>query len=524
MKKTLYLAAIVLATSLSACTDDLDQMPNTSTTSSQVYTTAANYKAVLGKLYASFVIAGQEKDGNKDLSSNLGFDYMRYYFNLQECGTDEVASTWLEGDKLRDVTFLNWDANDPWVSDMYYRAYYTIALANELIRNATDSKISGFSDAEQASLRTYRTEARFLRALAYYHVLDLYRNAPFVTENDPVGAFIPPRYTAEKLFQYIESELLAINESLPARQTVEYGHAPQAAAWTLLSRLYLNHKVYLEKEDAAYYTQCITWCNKVIAAGYTIEGDYAKLFNADNHLRTNEIIFPLVVDATLTSSWGASTSIICGASNADSKTLLGVSSEWNSFRTRGELTNKFDDDDRRGMFYTQGQTQFIEAMDNQVHGYLSLKWTNLNDAGEAVSNTAKDGVSTDYPMFRLADVYLMLAEAHVRGGAGTSLDIATGYVNQLRERAYGDNYATKGQITKSALTLPFLIDERARELYWEGVRRTDLIRFGMFTTADYIWQWKGGIKEGKAVDKKYNIYPIPATELSANPNLKNENY
>ena len=529
MKKIIYLALMMVATTLPSCTDDLNQMPNTETTSAQVYTSAANYKAVLGKMYASFVITGQEKGGaNKDMASNSGYDYMRCYFNMQECGTEELASTWLEGDKVGDLTYLAWDANDPWVADMYYRIYYTIALSNELLRNASDDQIGSFTQAEQTNIRRYRSEARFIRALAYYHALDLYRNIPFVTENDPVGTFIPPRHTASQIFDYIESELIDIEEDLYTKDECEYGHASKAAAWTLLSRLYLNHKVYLETENAQYYTDCITYCNKVLSEGYSLEGDYAKLFNADNHNRTNEIIFPLVIDPTNTMSWGSTTYIICGeVSNTSEHQIAadwGVTNGWGMFRTRGELPSKFDANDLRGMFFTEGQSQTVDVIDDQSNGFFVAKWTNLTDAGEAASVTTSDGVNTDFPMFRLADVYLMLAEAVVRGGSGVTLDAAVGYVNKLRERAFGANYETDGKITNSALTLAFLIDERARELYWEGVRRTDLIRFGLFTSSEYVWQWKGGTIGGQGVDNKYNIYPIPTTDLTANPNLNNDNY
>ena len=149
------------------------------------------------------------------------------------------------------------------------------------------------------------------------------------------------------------------------------------------------------------------------------------------------------------------------------------------------------------------------------------KWTNLTDAGEAASNTVDGGVNTDFPLFRLADVYLMLAEAVVRGGSDSDVTTALGYVNELRERAFGNQCRYP---PSSELTPDFILDERARELYWECTRRTDLIRYDKFTTSSYLWQWKGGVKDGRAVNSKYNIYPIPTTDLTANPNLYNENY
>ncbi len=523
MKKIFYCLLLAGGLGLFSCTGDLDQVPHVETTSADVYAEAGNYKSVLAKIYASLVINGQEKGGgNADLSSNNGQDYMRCYFNLQECGTDELASTWLEGDKVGDLTFLSWDANDTWVSDMYYHIYYSIALCNEFLRNAGDEQIAGFTEAEQADIRHYRAEARFLRALFYYHALDFFRNAPFVTETDPVGSFLPPRYTAAQLFAYIESELKAIDADLLDRNSAEYGRASKAAAQTLLAKLYLNAGVYIGEDR---YTDCIAACRQVIDAGYSLEADYAKLFNADNHKRTHEIIFALPVDAVHTVSWGATTYIICGevsnTSDYQKPEKYGITTGWGMFRVRGEIPSLFSEGDSRAMFFTEGQTLGLDVIDDQSNGYFVEKWTNLTDAGEAASNTVDGGVNTDFPLFRLADVYLMMAEAVVRGGSGSDRATALGYVNELRRRAFGSD---AGLIRDSEMTPGFVLDERARELYWEGTRRTDLVRYNRFTTADYLWQWKGGVKEGTAVDSKYNIYPIPTTDLTANPNLYNENY
>lgn len=524
MKKIVYTILFCAGVLLNAsCVGDLDQYPHIETTSANVYTSVENYKAVLGKLYASFVVAGQEKGGgNADLSSNKGFDYMRNYFNMQECGTDEVIYTWIGGDNMEGLTYLSWDVNDVWVADTYYRIYYTIALCNEFLRYAGDGQIGGFSESDQEEIRHYRAEARFLRALAYYHALDLYRNVPFVAENDPVGGYLPPRYTSAQLFEFLESELTEIDSDLLDRTACEYGRACKQAAYTLLARLYLNAEVYT---GTARWTECITWCKEVLKAGYTLEADYAKLFNADNHNRTNEIIYAFPVDAVYSVSWGATTYIICGGINNTSDTQnpadYGAASGWGNFRLRPQLPDLFAADDQRAMFYTTGQNKDIDVVENQGDGYLPVKWTNLTDAGETASNTNDGGVNTDFPVFRLADVYLMLAEAVVKGGTGSDRATALGYVNDLRRRAYGDN---SGDIVDGQLTADFILDERARELYLECVRRTDLVRYGKFTTASYLWQWKGGSKDGQSVDTKYNYYPIPATELTANPNLYNENY
>ncbi len=546
----MVLGTAVMATATS-CVSDLDQYPQTETTSKDVYTSLANYQAVLGKIYAAMVTSGQGKGGDsKDMSSVLnggsGFDYMRMFWNLQECGTDEVASTWLTGEQTTGLTYLSWDANDAWVSDMYYRIYYNIALCNEFLRNANSASFSG---DDETKMKQYKAEVRFMRALFYYHALDLYRNIPMVTENDPVGSFIPPCFTPQQTFEYIESELKdCVSDLLPV-STCPYGEASQGAAYTLLAKLYLNSEVFT---GTAKYAECKEACQKVMDMDYSLESDYSKLFNADNDKRTNEIIFALPVSAEHTVSWGASTYVVCGQlsmSNANQTPGdFGVTNGWSEFRLRPEFVDKFSQDDidrkdngdKRCKFFTNGQTKDVTSITDETTGYLSEKWSNLKDDGSTASNTGNDGVDTDYPLFRLADVYLMYAECVARlktdwdpwnGGSDASDPAviasrkqgAIYWINLLRERAgaadvWASNFADDDSF------LQFILDERARELYHEGYRRTDLIRFGQFTTNKYIWQWKGGTHDGQAVDSKYNIYPIPSTELTANPNLHNDGY
>lgn len=170
--------------------------------------------------------------------------------------------------------------------------------------------------------------------------------------------------------------------------------------------------------------------------------------------------------------------------------------------------------DSRGMFYTEGQTLEIEDIFEFTYGYAITKWKNVTSGGQTGSDLTH--TDTDFPLFRLADVFLMYAEAVLRGATDGDLGTAANYVNMVRERAYGD---TGGNITEEDLTLDFILDERARELYWEAQRRTDLIRFGKFTGGEYLWSWKGAVQEGKSTDAKFRIYPIPAADVIANPNL-----
>ncbi|MCC8070657.1 MAG: RagB/SusD family nutrient uptake outer membrane protein [Bacteroidales bacterium] len=525
MKKTIISLACGLALLGTACTDDLNQYPVIETDASEVYATADGYKMVLAKIYASYAIVGQEKAGNVDLSSFNGQDLLRGYFNLQEAATDETAMRWLSGDNLSDLSYMSWSASDPWVSDTYYRLYYNIALCNEFLRYCDESHISGFTSTEQADIAQYSLEARFMRALSYYLVLDLFRQGPYVDENTPSTGFIPEAYTASQLFSFIESEIEAIADQLPLDN--EYGRAGRAAAWAVAMRLYLNAQVYTGQDK---YAECLTYCQKIINSGkYSLEADYQKLFNADNYKRTNEIILGFVTDANTTTSWGAGTYLVCGSCGSDSSqdpAKYGLDAGWGSWRVRGELPALFGDvatsQDCRCMFWTDGQAQYIDkTLDEATQGYYSEKFTNLTDDGVASSSSASAGCDTDVPFFRLAEVYLSAAEAVMRGASGMTKAEALDLVNALRERAYGDQ---SGNITVSEMTLQWILDERGREMYHEMVRRTDLVRYDQFTTSSYLWQWKGGVVAGRAVESKYNYYPIPSTELTANPNLVNKEY
>ncbi len=727
--KLISIIALVITFAFSSCTKDLNTVPidKDVVTSEVVYENPANYINVLAKLYAGLAVSGQQgPHGNNDLSGlDEGFgQYLRALWYGQELPTDEAVIGWND-QTLRDFHDMDWTSTDGFITNLYYRVFYQISLCNEFIRETTDEKLSsrGIQGTDKTNIEMYRAEARFLRALSYYHAIDMFGSVPFVTEQDQVGAFFPKQISRADLYKYVESELLAIEPLLADPRTNEYGRADKAAVWMLLAKLYLNSEVYINQPK---YTECITYCNKINASGYTLEPKYANLFLADNN-KSNEIIFPITQDGINTRTWGGTTFLVHapvggkmapadfgidggwsglrvtkefvgkfldlttlapklksaaktaeypvifvpggyqGAAGygsdwtpADAPNLASVNSDknyegyvyfagagqfkftqgpnwdlnwgdngndgtldqngsnisaadagyykinvnlndytytvvktnwgiigsatptgWDSDTKMkfdaatktwvieidlkaGEIKFRANDDwainygdknadgildtqndnnikiasagkykitmklgtpdytytiekfssDSRGMFYTDGQNLEINNLFEFTDGYAITKWKNVTSTG--VPGSDKTHPDTDYPMFRLADSYLMYAEAVLRGGTGGNPATALTYINALRERAYGDNF---GNMTQSDLTLGFILDERARELYWEASRRTDLIRFGKFTGGDYLWAWKGGVKEGKTVDAKYNLFPIPASDLGANPNL-----
>jgi len=543
----------------SSCLKDLDTIPPDTdvVTSEKVYQNPDNYINVLAKCYLGLAVGGQGGDGGGDANTDIsgidgGFSqYLRQYWYHQEFTTDEAIVSWND-QTIKDLHYQTWSTTDVFVTAMYYRIMFQVNMANEFIRNSTPAKLDdrGIGSQYRKDIAYYHAEARFLRALSYWHGLDMFRNIPFITENDPIGAYFPKQTTPENLFRYIESELIAItdgvgDDDLKDARTNAYGRADKAAAQMLLAKLYLNARVYLNlANDAAaneYYDKCVSEISKVISAGYTLEPKFKNLFVTDND-NSNEIIFPIAFDGLKTQTWGGTTILVHAAiggkmipDSLDGKKLTaeektaytishyGVGSGWGGFRTTKELVGKYGDiattNDSRAVFFTDGQNLEINNVGLFNDGYAVPKFSNLSSTGVPGQNV--DFTDTDFPMFRLADAYLIYAEAQIRRD-GSANATSLGYINEIRTRAYGDN---SGSITIDQLTLDFILDERACELLWEGHRRTDLIRFGKFTGDKYLWAWKGLVKDGIATPAYRNIFPIPANDLNANPNLKqNDGY
>lgn len=519
IKKLVWLLSVVSLLAVS-CTKDLDRKPQNATTAENLYTTEAGYRSSLAKIYGGLALTGNAgPSGSGDLGGiDEGFSsYLRNYWNVQELSTDEAVIAWND-QTIKDFHNMSWTPADVFLRALYSRIYYQITLANAFIRESSDAKLSerGISGGDATKVKGYQAEARFLRALSYMHALDLFSNPTFVTENDPIGAFLPPRITRAELFTYVESELKAVEALLPDARQNEYGRVDKAAVWMTLANLYLNAQVYTGTQR---FNEAVTYSSKVIAAPYTLEPNYAHLFLADNH-KSNEIIFAVTFDGTRTRTWGGTTYLVHAPVGGDMNVNdFGIDYGWGGLRTTKALVQKFADPsgatDKRAMFHTAGQTLEINEIGEFRNGYSIRKWKNKTSAG--ANGSSITWVDNDFPMFRLAEAYLIYAEAVLRGGTGGSTAQALTYINALRQRAYGN---TSGNINNSSdLTLDFILDERARELYWEGKRRTDLVRYDRFTTAAYLWPWKGGVRDGRAVESTRNIYPIPSAEINSNPNL-----
>lgn len=600
-----------------ACTDDLKITPenDSNIASDEFYKDPNSYKQVLAKLYAGLAISGQEGPaGRPDITGiDEGFSqYLRQYWLAQEVTTDEAVIGWADG-SLPDYHEHDWNENNEFVRALYNRMLYQITASNEFLRQTSDAKLDarGVSGTLRTDIAIFRAEARFLRALSYWHALDLFGNYPFVTEENAPGYFFPEQKDRTFLFNFVESELKDIEGTLLAPKSNEYARADKAAAWMVLAKLYLNAEVYT---GTAKFGEAVTYSKKVIDAGYALSSQYKNLFLADNHTASG-VIFPIAFDGLRTQTYGGTTFLIHAAVGGNmSPAEFGINGGWGGTRTTSALVNKFnltfdvsalntaigpvsnwgvvgsatpngwdgpdipfyqtgtanvlqvyanlkDGDikfrpdnswgsdfgdngnnikvskglyqitinnslktfsltlikDARADFHTDGQKLEIESIGTFTDGYAVRKFKNVTKTGVAGSDASGNFTDTDFPMFRIEDAYLMYAEATVRGGAGGNIGLAVGYVNQLKQRALG---STAANIASTDLTLNFILDERARELYWECHRRTDLIRFGRFTTGTYQWPWKGGVMGGVATQAFRNIFPIPSSDLNANPNLK----
>ena len=621
-QKFKYLIVIMLF-SLGAisCHEDLNQSPidPDSFTEEDVFSNAAEAQGALAKLYASLALTGQQGPaGQADIQDiDEGFSqYSRMLFNLNELTTDHAVVGW--GDAgLPDLHGLYWSGSNDFSEAMYYRLAQEVSFCNSFITNAAK-----LTDEEIAS---YIAEARFLRAFTYYNLLDLYGNVPLVTS---VTTELPSQATRTDLFNFIETELLEIQDQLKSSGANEYGRVDKVAAWALLSKLYLNAEVWT---GTPKYNESVTFCNNVLSSSYSINttdangngSAYDELFLADNN--TNgaqyEFIFALNFDGLRSQTYGGSTFLVHAAIGGNmNATDFGVNGGWGGLRTTKNLVNKFNVDvtklnnslgtisnwglvgdatlnswdgpdmemyetgnntyalyadltsgemkfrfdedwgnnygddntdgtlepggsnipitasgtyfitldlntltytvtpfvgDSRGMFHKDGQTLEIEEIPSFENGYAVTKFKNIDSNGNQGSDAAGDFADTDLPLIRLAEIYLNYAEATLRGGAG-DLGLAVTKINELRERAFGNS---NGNISSGDLTLDYVLEERSRELYWEGQRRTDLVRYDYFTSDTYLWPFKGDSKDGVGAESFRNIFPLPNNIITTNPNL-----
>lgn len=511
----LFIASALLVAATSC---DITVEPESTVTDANIFNDTQSYEAFLAKLYAGLVVTGQQgPHGQGDFQQlDEGFSqYTRQLWQMQELPTDEAVIAWNDAG-LRELHTQLWASANQFLQMVYSRVFFQVSLVNEFLRETTDDQLASRGHTDLADvIHGYRAEARFLRALSYWHGIDLYGDIPLVKEDFGLGSTPPLQSTRAEIFDYIIAELTDIRNDLPAAGMADYGRADQGVLSMLLAKVYMNAEVYV---GADQYGNAFAEVQNVIGGPYQLAGDYHANFLADNHT-SPEIIFAVPQDGQHTRTWGNTTFLAHAASGGNMNANdYGLDWNWSGLRVKPEFVALFPgapaSPDGRAILFTDGQNLEVTTITVFQDGYAAPKYQNVTSLG--VDGSDPTFPDTDYPMFRLADAYLMYAEIALRGGGG-SVQQAVAYINDLRERAYGD---ASGNIAEGDLTLAFVLDERSRELWWEGHRRTDLIRYGLFTGGDYVWSWKGDMQAGTATDAFRDLYPIPASELLANPNLE----
>ena len=518
----IYILSLVFGLSLTSCVKDLDIQP---IDPSVVQT--FNQDEVFGKVYASWALTGQQGPAGKndiDIDDEGRFSLTRSLWNCSQLPTDEAICAWSDIE-VPALNKNNFTSTNPSFKALYARLYFVITISNHFLDQTQ-------SAADDKTIKQ-RAEVRFIRALAYNYLMDFFGNVPFATE---IKTEAPQQIKRAELFTWIESELKAIEPDMYDVKAAPYYRVDKAANWLLLSRMYLNAAVYT---GTARWADAATYAKKVIDSKYKLATEYKYLFMADNagsidgstiNDAPNEIIFPVAADGVQTKSWGASIFLI-NSTRTSGMLAWGTSGGWGGNRARAALVKKFfpannaptANDltiaaaDKRAMLSSTDRTLYINDPGIFKEGFSVQKYSNVRADGKAPHS--QEFPDTDIAFMRAGEAYLNYAEAVLRGATPAADMTALKAVNALRTRA------SAKQLLASELNLNLLLDEWSREFFFEGRRRTDLIRFGVFTGSDYLWDWKGGVPSGTSIPAHLNLMPLPADDLNANPNLKqNDKY
>lgn len=554
-------AALLLSASLCSCMDDLNKGNIDPTVDPE-----PNITGLYSKCYAGLIMEGNDGTADFTIDDNGKSTLLRNIFNFNELPTDEAICWWSDGG-LTDISYNKFDAGNATLKYLYYRLMSNISYENHFLS----------LDAAKADKTKY-AEVRVIRAYSYLLMLDFFGDPTFI---DKISAETPRQahsynskfeegktYTRaellqlgrEFLFNWVESELLAAEpdllEAKPETDTdPDYGRVDQGTCWLLLSRLYLNAGTYLNNDgqNNQYWDKALEYAEKVINSPYKLFDDskmsneakangykpYDLLFMGDNGSNgaSCEALLPLMQDGAITQGWGGSLFFVAALWDATMQTVVDkdpatTGNTWSGMRVRPQFVEKFFTKpnvvvgkktselramniDDRALLWGKGTDEgerTLSVVDNDkfIKGIATTKWNNnYSNNGTPHDNFCVD---TDFFLFRVAEAYLNAAEAEMHlNGEGSAK--AKKYIDALRNRAHA--------AVRASYTLNDVLDERARELYCEGLRRTDLIRFNQFggSQATYNWELKGGSTNGTTFAKTYNVYPLPSSEVLSNKNL-----
>ena len=548
--KTKYIVAAVLGAmlTLSSCVKDLDALPlnETDVTSETAYNdTVQSYLTGLAKLYNTM---SSHEVSYVTVNDAGASQITRAFFVCQEATTDACKVAWGNDSWTRAMNTNTWtDADNDAVFGVFFRSIQSISFCNEFLRQTTDEKLDarGVPSDVKAKVQEFRAEARVIRAWYYWMAMDVFGAVPFATEKDKVGIEAPKQASSDKIYEYIVEELedLASDSSaLPAART-NYPRVDKGTALGLLARIYLNAETY---KGEAEWLKAKQTCERIYGLGYTLCDNYAHLFrgdNGENPEAINEFLFAIPFDNKNQQSYGGTTVLTAGAIATTDITaegsVNGNSAGWGGPRIDGDYverffnvrnanfeTGEYECDDNRGKMFLikgrlgEGKMPTNDEVYNFQYGWSCIKFNDIPaDPVKASKYTDINTFSNiDLPVIRLGEIHLIYAEACVRLGQDVAL-----------AQAKMDELAARTGV--AALELPqswsneardMFVAERARELMWESCRRTDLIRYDLFCSAEYIWPFKGGeSRVGSAFPEYKKLFAIPSKQLEANPNLHN---
>ena len=542
--------------SFTSCIGDLD-LPDGAIDPN--LTTEATPEQLFNKCYAVIGVAGNYgANGGSDVDGIDGgtSGYIRQMWNANELTSDMAVCCWGD-DGIPQFNFCTYNADHPMLQGFYYRLYTAIAFYNHYLE-----KFSGYNEEMTA-------EVRFLRAMAYYFLMDGWGNVPFATV---ISTEKPRLATRAEVYKFIEDELLAIHDQMHRPVALRHGQDDNGWRWgrvdqdacnLLLARLYLNSKVYVGEAHydlAAQYAKMVmdgphklhtadktvTIGDDVVSQDYTFPA-YRMLFMGDNDETdaSTEAVFPILQDGIRTTSWGTTLFVMASAFDGEmNESILGGSATngtdqtWGGNRALPTLIRLFfpNDDapegnswtvapaahDDRALFNTKGRTLSVDNWNTFKSGFGVAKFVNFKTTPNAAGTDFVGGQHTTFPdgdffLMRSAEAYLTYAEALTRQAGEADNTPVTGAaleaVKAIRNRAHASNV--------TSFTLRQLLDEWGREFYFEGRRRIDLVRFGKFGGNNgYVWQWKGGVKDGQDFEAYRNLFALPTNDLTVNPNLK----
>ncbi len=534
---------------LTSCVKDLNVTPKDE---NKIMT--FDQDAIFTKCYATLALTGQQGpagSGDVDDIDEGTSAFVRMIWELQEFPTDECWIPWNDPG-LPEIRTIKWNSLNQLVQGLYYRFYLNITLCNHFLENAT-------ADGDGAN---QIAEVRFLRAFNYYYLLDMFGSVPF---SDKVNAQKKPQYTRVELYNWLEAELKELEAILPATRINDF-RVDQYAAKMLLARMYLNAEVYT---GTAHYDLAAQYAKQVMDGPHKLHtvsaggvySPYQEMFMGDNYRvmggPSGEGLLIIYQDGINAQCWGGSTFLVAACRDKTVYVNPATSEGWAGFRCTPEFVDKFIDvsltgttlynefdmpgilgDDRAilcsklntGKPVVKADTTLLADslvtrgnMGEFYDGWSMLKWTGryiANPLGEDIT-VIPHGTQfpdTDIPFMRVGEAYMTYAEAQFRLGNTTE---ATNAIQALRDRA--------NNTTPFTLSLDFLLDEWCREFYAEGRRRIDLVRFGKFAgpTADYHWEGRGGNTSEQGLvtlDKKFNVYPIPESDIVAGGLTQTEGY